>query len=86
MESNMLQSLLSTTISCTISLKNLLQVRPHICFEVVDTLVVDNHHPFSWVFSSITFQYFHMIEFIAWDPISIRKLSGPSDHILRHTT
>ena len=83
---HVLQSLLSTLVSCTISLQELLQVHMHLWSKVINTSIAQNHHPPSRVVASTTFHNLHTKKFIKRVLLFIRKLNGPSNHAWGHIT
>ena len=78
--------MLLAPVSCTLSLKELLQVRPHLWSKVADSLFAPNHRPPSRVCESTSFHNPQSTKSTTRMPLSIGKVSDPSDHVSGHTT
>ena len=80
-EKNVLHSLLSMPISCTLTLEEVLRRQPHLWSEVADFLVSKKGHTHSKTMShrankDVTFEHSSLR-----DPLSIKKVGKTNDHI-----
>ena len=85
-ENNVLQSLLSAPISCTLTLKELLKIQIYLWYEVVEFLVTRRTHTHTKTMSHRASESVNSRHSSFRDTLSIKKLGKTNEHIKGHTT
>ena len=85
-EKNVLQSLLSTPISCTLTLEEVFRRQPHLWSKVVDFLVSKRGHTHSKTMSHRANKDVNYGHSSFRDALMIEKVGKTNEHIKEHTT